>query len=170
MKSIKSIAIFIILFSILFLGCIEPKPVGTPVPTISPTSSRTTAPTIIPTTIATPVPTPVRLPETYESLVDGDYGFYEVVNMNATLPVAFDESNRTLSIKAGDNIIFVNYPSGNIEDVLTIVSKEGLWDNVTARLPEAYKQFNHTFNETGSFTVYVKEFEKLPPLKIIVTS
>ncbi len=167
----KSFAIFIILLSILILGCLEQEPTGTPVPTMSPTPTGTVAPTIIPTTITipTPVPTLARLPETYKSLVDADFGFYKIVNMNLTLPVLFDANNRTLSIEKGDTIIFVNYPTGNVRDVLTIVSNEGLWDNRTGNLQLAFKQFNYTFNETGSFTVYVKEFKKVVPLKIIVT-
>lgn len=169
MTSIKFISILIIIFSILVLGCIDQKPAVTPVPTVSPTLTKTVVPTIVPT-VATPVPTPIRIPVTYKSFADGDFGFYKVVATNASVPVMFDSVNRTLSINKGDNIIFVNLPRGDISDVLTIISAEGLWDNATGRLPQAYKQFNHTFNETGTFTVLVKEFRKVVPLKIMVTS
>lgn len=168
MTSIKFISILIIMFSILVLGCLDQKPTGTPVPTVSPTLTKT-VPTIIPT-IVTPVPTPIRIPVTYKSFVDADFGFYKVVATNASLPVMFDSVNRTLSINKGDNIIFVNLPRGDTSDVLTIISAEGLWDNATSRLPQAYKQFDHTFNGTGTFTVFVKEFKKVTPLKIMVTS
>ncbi len=169
MTSIKFISILIIMFSILVLGCIDQKTTGTPVPTVSPTPTKTIAPTIIPT-IVTPVPTPIRISVTYKSFVDADFGFYKVVATNASVPVMFDPVNRTLSINEGDDIIFVNLPRGDTSDVLTIISAEGLWDNATSRLPQAYKQFNHTFNGTGTFTVFVKEFKKVTPLKIMVTS
>lgn len=156
------------MFSILVLGCIDQKPTGTPVPTVSPTLTKT-VPTIVPTT-ATPVPAPARSPVTYKSFVDADFGFYKVVATNASLPVQFDSKNRTLSIIKEDVIVFVNMPRGETSDVLTIISAEGLWNNTTSRLPQAYKQFNHTFNETGTFTVRVKEFKKVVPLEIIVTS
>ena len=169
MTSLKLISILIIMFSILVLGCIDQKPIGTPIPIVSPTPAKTVAPTIIPT-IATPIPTPIRIPVTYKSFVDADFGFYKVVTTNASLPVQFDSKNRTLSINKEDVIVFVNRPTGDTSDVLTIISAEGLWSNTTSRLLQAEKQFNHTFNETGTFTVSVKEFKKVVPLKIIVTS
>jgi hypothetical protein len=168
MSSIKFFTILIIIFSILVIGCIDQKPTGTPVPTVSSTPTNTVVPTIIPT-IATPVPTPSRIPVIYKSLVDVDYGFYQILALNATSPVSYYRNNRTLFINSGDKIIFANWPSANTNDVITIISDEELWENNTGNL-QTFKTFNHTFNETGTFTIRVKEFKKVSPLKIIVTS
>jgi hypothetical protein len=51
---------------------------------------------------------------------------------------------------------------------LTLVNNEGLWTGRTAFLEYQRKLFEYTFNKTGIYTFYVKEFPKIAPQKITV--
>jgi len=158
----KIVSIFVILLSLAFLGCVEPEPVGTPVPTATPTAAPTAAPTVIPTTVQpTPTPTVTRTPKFYISDVDDVYGFRKVTVLNGTA----DYTNRTLTINASDTI---RWRSLSETYSLTIVSRENLWDNSSSRLRYVLSYFNYTFTEPGSYEVYIKEFPKTAPQKIIV--
>ena len=59
----KIISIFIMVLSLIFLGCVDQKTGVTPVPTptTTPTATATPVPTVVPTTVQpTPIPTTVR--------------------------------------------------------------------------------------------------------------
>lgn len=166
MKNTKLITIILIILSSFLLGCVE-KQVGTPTHTVTPTATETAMPTIAPTTPSptpTPVPTPVRVPMVYKSFVGSTYGFYQVLALNSTMPSPYDINNKTLTIHAGDEVIWVS----DTDYTITIVSEQGLWDNVSAKLRWNYQQFGYTFNQTGTYGVYIKEYPRVPHQKIIV--
>ena len=154
----------ILALSMLFLGCIQEKPAGTPLPTVvPPTAVATATSTIVPTTpTPAPVPTQIREQKLYISYVDDLYGFYKVIAMNGSAPYV----NYTLTINAGDNVRWESATKNNYS--LTIVSQEGLWDNSSSRLKYERSRFNYTFNEPGTYEVYIDKFPKLRHQKIIV--
>lgn len=159
----KFISIFVIVLSLIFLGCIEQKPVGTPIPTATPTAIPTAVPTVVPTIAQpTPTPPPVRTQALYLSEVDELYGFRKVTVRNGSS----NYTNHTLTINAGDSIKWISVTDANYS--LTIVSKEGLWDNSSSRLKYSLSWFNYTFTQPGNYEVYLKEFPKVIPQKIIV--
>jgi plastocyanin len=174
MTKIKLISIFILTIALFFLGCVEEKPVATPVPTAIPTVVPTTAtptpvptaiPTVVPTTATpTPVPTQIREAKLYTSYVDDLYGFYKVTVTNGSAP--YDINNRTLTINAGDTVKWDSATKNNYS--LTIVSKEGLWDNSSSRLRYERSKFNYTFYKPGEYEVYIDQFPKLKRQKIVV--
>lgn len=160
MMSIKLISIFILTLSLLFLGCVEEKPVATPMPTATPTV--TVMPTVVPTTeVPTPVPTQIREPKLYISDVDDLYGFRKVTVRNGSAPY----SNRTLTINTGDTVKWVSYSA---DYSITVVSREGLWNNSTSTMKYMYRYFNYTFDKPGEYEVYVDKFPKLSRQKIVV--
>jgi plastocyanin len=164
MTNIKLISIFIIIVSLFFLGCVENKPVATPAPTATPaaTASATATPTVTLTSpMPTPVPTEPKATKLYYSAVDDLYGFYKVTVINGSAPY----SNHTLTISAGDTVKWINYADINS---LTVVSREGLWNNSTSTMRYTGKSFNYTFNKPGEFEVYIDKFPKLSHQKIIV--
>ncbi len=162
MMNIKLVTVMIIILSSFLLGCVE-KPVGTPTPTVSPTATATVMPTIAPTPspTPTPVPTPVRVPVVYRSYVD-EYGFYQVRALNST--IQFSYSNNTLMIHVGDTVQWISYSQNY---TITIVSEQGLWSNTSAKLRWTYQTFEYTFNQTGTYGVYVMEW-RVQPQTIIV--
>ncbi len=161
MTKIKLILTIAILSAVL-AGCIKPtEPAGTPVPT--PTA--TPAPTVVPTYTSIPTPTLAptpKIPVTYKVWIDSFYGFRLVRATNGTayinLPSNFDRFN--LTINTGDSVIWINDNDPNTDFPLTLVSNEGLWENKTGYLRYSYAQFEYTFNKTGTYTVYVKEYRK----------
>jgi len=164
MTNIKLISIFILTISLFFLGCVEEKPVATPAPTAIPTTtaSATVTPTVIPTSpTPTPVPTELRAAKLYYSAVDDMYGFYKVTVFNGSAPY----SNHILTISAGDTVKWTNYADINS---LTVVSREGLWNNSTSTMRYPGKSFNYTFDKPGEFEVYIDKFPKLSHQKIVV--
>jgi len=162
MTKIKLISIFILILSLLFLGCVEEKPVPTPTATATITPTATAVPTVVPTTSTpTPVPTQIREQKLYTSDVD-EYGFRKVTVRNGSAPY----KNNTLTIYSGDTVKWVSV-TDNLY-YLTIVSKEGLWDNSTSMMKYRLRYFNYTFNNPGEYEVYLKEFPRVTHQKIIV--
>jgi len=51
---------------------------------------------------------------------------------------------------------------------MTLVNNESLWTGNTAYLEYQGKFYEYTFNKTGVYTFYVKEFPKIVPQRIIV--
>jgi len=157
MTSIKLISILILTISLFFLGCVEEKPAGTPVPT----PTMTVMPTVVPTLTPTPVPTQTREAKLYISDVDDMYGFYKVIVRNGSAPY----SNHTLTINSGDTVKWVN----NAERYsITVVSREGLWNNSTSTMRYMFRYFNYTFDKPGEYEVYIDKYPKLSHQKIIV--
>jgi len=162
MTNIKLISIFILTLSLFFLGCVEEKPVVTPVPTATPTAMETAVPTVIPTTPApTPVPTPIREQKLYTSDVDDLYGFRKVTVRNGSAPY----TNYTLTINTGDTVKWVNNAANYS---ITVVSREGLWNNSTSTMRYMLRYFNYTFDKPGEYEVYIDKFPKLRHQKIVV--
>ena len=160
MTNIKLISIFILTISLFFLGCVGEKPAGTPVPTATPTA--TAIPTVVPTTpTPTPVPTQIREQKLYISDVDDRYGFLRVTVLNGSASY----SNRTLTINAGDTVKWVNVAT---DYSITVVSREGLWNNSTSTMRYMYRYFNYTFDKPGEYEVYIDKFPKLSHQKIVV--
>ncbi|MFA4955580.1 MAG: hypothetical protein WC556_01240 [Candidatus Methanoperedens sp.] len=162
MTNIKLISIFILTISLFFLGCVEEKPVATPVSTATPTATAITSPTVVLTTpTPTPVPTQIRDQKLYISDVDDKYGFQKVTVLNSSAPY----SNRTLMINTGDTVKWVNVAT---DYSITVVSREGLWNNSTSMMRYRYRYFNYTFDKPGEFEVYIDKFPKLSHQKIVV--
>ncbi len=163
MYNIKLITIALVISSFVFLGCIQPPaPAVTPAPTAAPTVTETVKPTAVPTT-PSPTPTPLREQAVYRSEVDDVYGFYRVLALNTTKPAPYD--NLTLTIYVGDKVRWI---SDSTDYTITITSEQGLWDNTSAKLRWNEAEFAYTFNQTGTYGVYVREFPKIRHQKIIV--
>ncbi len=165
MKNIKLIAIVMIIFSSVFMGCVK-EPVGTPAPTATPTAAETAKPTVVQTT-PSPTPTPAPTPgmqAVYKFYVHDIDGFYKVRALNTTqIP---EYTNSTIRINAGDKVI---WESESEDYTITIVSEQGLWDNTSAKLRWDTQQFNYTFTQPGTYGIYLREFPKVKHQKIIVT-
>ncbi len=160
----RTVSIFVVLLSLVFLGCVEQKPAATPAPTAMPTVIATETPS---PTVATPVPTPTPAPREsvlYFSEVDELIGFWKVVRINGTS--SYTISNHTLTINAGDTVKWVSASDAN--EPLTLISMDGLWDNSTAFMKYQYRSFNYTFTRPGTYDVYLKGFPKVAHQKIIV--
>jgi len=163
MKNIKFISIILIILSLAFLGCVNP-PAATPTPTATPTATETVKPTVVPTTVtATPTPTPIRETAVYKVDVDDVMGFYRIRLITSTIPPTYN--NNTININAGDNVIWI---SESVDYTITIVSEQGLWDNTSAKLRWDTARFNYTFNQPGTYGVYIREYPKIRHQKIIV--
>jgi plastocyanin len=162
MTKIKIISIFILTVALFFLGCVEEKPVATPAPTATSTATATAVPTVVQATPSpTPVPTQTREQKLYTSDVY-EYGFNKVTVRNGSAPYV----NNTLTINSGDTVKWVSV-TDNLY-YLTVVSKEGLWDNSSSMMKYRYRFFNYTFNQTGEYEVYLKEFPRVTHQKIVV--
>lgn len=99
----------------------------------------------------------------YRSLIDGYHGFYRVVvDKNESLSY----ENYTLNIDIGDKIIWIN---DDPSDTLTIISEQQLWDNDTAILKYTGRQFNYVFNNTGTYTFYIKQYRALSKQTVLVS-
>jgi len=167
MTNNKLISIFIITLSLFFLGCVGEKPVATPAPTAtaiaSPTATAIASPTVVPTTqMPTPVPTQIREQKLYTSDVDDLYGFRKVTVRNGSAPYA----NNILTINSGDTVKWVSV-TDNLY-YLTVVSKEGLWNNSSSMMKYKFRYFNYTFDKPGEYEVYIKEFPQETHQKIVV--
>ncbi len=100
--------------------------------------------------------------ETYKIFIDSDYGFYRVIMpSNGPNPVSPVYENRTLFINLGDTVIF----ESNAEELLTIISEQGLWNNAILRW--SYQTFSYTFSGSGTYGFYIKEYP-VQHLNIIV--
>lgn len=159
--------IILILQTSIFLGCVEKQPVTellvTPTPSLTPFQI-TPAPT--PTPESTPSPVS---PIIYRSWIDGDLGFYDVraIKDNVSYELPLDLDTRNFTINAGDTVSWIN--DDDVYDYsMTLVNNESLWTGNTAYLEYLGKSFEYTFNKTGVYTFYVKEFPKIEPQKITV--
>lgn len=103
---------------------------------------------------------------TYRVLVDQYNGFYAVYQIhNVTLPKTIPYENRTFNISKGDTVIWSNEAVPDIK--LSIGNKENLWDKYNGTLKWSYKQFIFTFNKSGIYEIYVREYPRFKQ-KIIV--
>ncbi|MCZ7402367.1 MAG: hypothetical protein O8C61_09105 [Candidatus Methanoperedens sp.] len=166
--------IILILLASIFLGCVGKQPVTQPsaTPTPSPTPSITPSPTpsqITPVPTQTPENTPNPVSQIqYRSWIDSDYGFYKVraVKDNASFELAPGFDTRNFSINEGDTVRWIN--DDMYDYSITLISNEGLWTGRTGFMQYQGLRFEYTFNKTGIYTFYVKEFPKLAPQKITV--
>ena len=169
MDKIKLVLIIMIV-SLFISGCVDENgdvtPVSTPVVTETEASTPAVTAVTAVTVAPTPEPTPVRQSVSFKSYVDGYYGFRKMVKINPEERPVYDYKNRTLTIYAGDTVIWVN--DADPEEKLTIVSEEGLWDNTSAILRWSPKQFSYTFTDQGVYGVYIKEYPRIRHQKIIV--
>lgn len=101
----------------------------------------------------------------YRSLVDQDYGFYRVNDITSSKQVSYD-NNYTLTIYVGDSVIWVN--DATPDEPLTIVSKDNLWGNRSAYLRWNYQKFNYTFNQSGIYDIYIREYPRLKHQTVVV--
>ena len=102
---------------------------------------------------------------TYRSLVDQDYGFYRVTDIT-TLKQAPYDTNYTLTIYVGDTVVWIN--DATPDEPLTIISKDNLWENRSAYLRWNYQKFNYTFNQSGIYDIYVREYPRLKHQIVVV--
>lgn len=165
---VKIKLVLLILFISLFIsGCVDETGNGTPASTPDVTETETPVITAAPT----PEPTPVREPVSFKSEVDNYYGFIKVTKIGTAERELYDYKNRTLTIYAGDKVIWFNYAE-DPEEKLTLVSEEGLWgkDNISAIMTARYKEFSYTFTKPGVYGVYIKEYPhpRIQRQKIIV--
>ncbi|NJD76841.1 MAG: hypothetical protein FIB08_07070 [Candidatus Methanoperedens sp.] len=167
--NIKIVLIVLSIVSPAFLGCVE-APSGTPIPTVKP--AETIVPTTVPATlIPTPVPSPspgISLPVKYRVWIDSDLGFYRVRairgNSSVRLPPDFNILN--FSIKLGDTVRWMNDDSYDFP--LTITSDEGLWTDRTGLMRYQGERFEYTFNRTGTYSFYIREYPRIERQKITV--
>jgi len=68
--------------------------------------------------------------------------------------------------KFWDTVKWVSITDNNY--YLTVVSKEGLWNNSTSMMKYRFRFFNYTFNQSGEYEVYIKEFPRETHQKIVV--
>lgn len=102
----------------------------------------------------------------YKSYVDQDYNFYRITPMDQNQTTSYDKNNRTLIINVSDSVVWVN--DATPDEPLTIISEQGLWNNTSARLRWNYQKFNYTFNESGTYSFYIKEYPNEQHQTIIV--
>lgn len=105
---------------------------------------------------------------TYKTSVDLDYGFYQVIGIGIkpaddTMPESayFTDVNYTdknLTINVGDTVVWTDYDPKNWP--ITIISKQGLWNEKDSYLKYSFRNFNYTFTEPGIYGVYIKEKDK----------
>jgi len=93
---------------------------------------------------------------TYHSDVDQDYGFHRVIDYTTHKPSPY--VNNTLTINVGDTVVWIN--DATPDEPLTILNKEELWENRSAYLRWNYQRFSYTFNESGTYEVYIKEYPR----------
>ncbi len=104
-------------------------------------------------------------PAVYMVVVDDNYGFYEVRNIEPG-NISFKYVNNTLNINAGDNVIWENQADNNND--LTILSEQNLWDNKSGYLRYNYDTFNYTFKQPGTYQLYLKDEPLISPQTIVV--
>jgi plastocyanin len=102
---------------------------------------------------------------TYRSFVDQDYGFYSVLDIT-TLKKAPYDINDTLTIHVGDTVVWIN--DATPDEPLTIISKDNLWGNESAYLRWNYQKFNYTFNQSGIYDIYIKEYPRIKHQTVVV--
>lgn len=102
---------------------------------------------------------------TYRTLVDGYKGFTRVINQDTGKNIPFE--NHTIYIKMGDTILWVN---DDMSDPFTIISKEKLWQDNKGKIKDTGKRINYTFNKSGIYTFYIKEYSKKFSAQTIIVS
>ena len=107
-------------------------------------------------------------PTIYQTEVDQDYGFYRVIDITTSKPAPYDKNSSTLTIYVGDIVIWDN--DATPDEPLTIISKEGLWGNRSAYLRWNYQKFTYTFNQSGIYEMYIKEYPREQHQTIIVNN
>ena len=121
--------------SIFAAGCTEPYIEGTATPTATVTATPTATPTEIPEPTEV-TPTFTAVPQ--EILIRIDHYMF--------IPVGDQEIN------VGDTIKWRNFEDS--KQPRTLISEDGIWEE------EQYLRYmgsvSHTFNETGSYTFYLK--------------
>ena len=137
-KAISIILVTLLLATSIFVtGCTEPEPYIEDTPT--PTATATATPTATVTT--TPEPTNV----TPTSTADPKEILIRITSY-MFIPVGDKEIN------VGDTIKWRNFENSKQPRIL--VSEDGIWEE------EQYLRYmrsvNHTFNETGEYTFYLK--------------
>lgn len=103
-------------------------------------------------------------PTIYQTEVDQDYGFYRVIDMTVSKPAPYYKNNLTIYI--GDIVTWEN--DATPDEPLTIISKEGLWGNRSAYLRWNYQKFTYTFNQSGIYEIYIREYPRAQHQFIIV--
>lgn len=98
----------------------------------------------------------------YRVFVDHKYGFYKVYESNGS---SVNYENRTLNISRGDIVTWVNDEVADAR--LTIVSRQNLWNESNGILLWSDKQFSYTFNDSGIYDIYIREYSRFGQ-KIIV--
>ena len=102
---------------------------------------------------------------TYSSSIDQDYGFYRVIDITTHKQAPYD-NNHTLTIYVKDTVEWINY--ADPDEPLTIISKDNLWGNRSAYLRWNYQKFNYTFDQSGTYDIYIKEYPRLQHQTIVV--
>lgn len=100
----------------------------------------------------------------YRVFVDHKYGFYKVYESNGS---SINYENRTLNISRGDIVTWINDEVADAR--LTIVSRQNLWNESNGTLLWSDKQFSYTFNDSGIYDIYIREYSRFGQ-KIIVDS
>ena len=143
MKLIKAFSIILVTtllaMSIFVTGCTEPEPYIEDTPTPTPTATVTATPTA--TATETPEPTEVTPTSTVvpqEFLIRIDHYMF--------IPVQDKEIN------VGDTIKWRNFES--TKKARYLVNENGIWEE--EQYLRYMKSVNHTFNETGEYTFYLK--------------
>ena len=101
---------------------------------------------------------------TYRSFVDGYHGFYKVAVAETEDVLPYE--NYTLNINVGEEIVWIN---DDQSDTLTIISEQESWKGDEAVLESKGGKFSHIFNNSGTFTVYIKQYRDHPKQTIIVS-
>ncbi len=154
MRNIKLISIFLIILSLIFIGCVQ-KPNLTSVVKPGETTDTRVIDSPMPTATVKPAPA------FFKVFVD-DTGFYKVRDLNNS-PIIYE--NHTLNIHVGDTVAWyseIDY--GRI----TIVSEQGLWEKNDTRAILISRGFNYTFRSPGMYTFSIKEEQRAQKQKIIV--
>lgn len=99
----------------------------------------------------------------YRAAIDQYHGFYRVYNATSGKVVAYQGED--LNIYNGDTVLWMNDAVPDTR--FTIISEQQLWDDNSADLKWAYKQFIYTFNESGIYSVYIRQYPHFKQ-KIIV--
>jgi plastocyanin len=152
-----------IIFIVMILsGCVSPAP--TPIAITTPIV--VTTPTHTPIVTETPIVESKQIinvsKESYISQVDELYGFRRMIKTSG-IP---DYKNNVLTINSGDNVKWISNTDAGY--YLTIVSSEGLWNNSSSQMRYALRSFNYTFDQSGKYEVYLKEFPRIAHQIIVV--
>lgn len=99
---------------------------------------------------------PFATATTYRIETDSDYGFYRVRDIDTHATPDF--KNHILTINLSNVVEWENY--ANPDERLTIVSDIGLWNSSNAVMRWNYQTFSYTFNDSGNFSVHLKEYPR----------